>query len=355
MAALYDPRSVMEEPWVPTKCQLSQKTKVFVRGSFATGTNNVGYAIFRPGAVFSNQISGQTTANNSAGSTNTIASAFTNIANGGTTNSPYSTAALAASLTAGLSWRLTAQTLYVKYTGTELNKGGDMVLIEEPSHRDLDAYSYQTALSTDGAKRVKVSNDWQSVSWVATSSPETDFTPDYAVSAPTQANKSIGVFVNTAVAAQPFDYELYMWFEVAGPAARAPSLSFNDPIGFAAVSGASDMFQQLDSEMRPEGFVRAVEDQLNNQSLPRTEAPRANALGLLTFLPALASMAMPYLKAAGKGAFNGLQSQWASSAAPIRAPRPPPRPPKPPVRKESLPQRPPVPPKRKESLPQRKR
>jgi len=118
-----------------------------------------------------------------------------------------------------------------------------------------------------------------------------------------------------------------MWSEFSGPIARSPTLSFNDPIGFAAVAGAAQQFQQLDSVLGAEGFVKAVEAQLNNQSLPRTEPPHANWAGLLSFLPQLAELAGPVLKGAFGGAMKSMGYKDMNKKAPPvqRAPPPPPR------------------------------
>jgi hypothetical protein len=109
------------------------------------------------------------------------------------------------------------------------------------------------------------------------------------------------VFANSAGNPQPFDFEVWSHVEYVGAPARSSSISFNDPIGYAAIVGAGQMFQQLDSVLGIEGYVKSVEAQLNNQSLPRTEPPHANFVGLLPFLPKLAEMVGPVLKGALKG------------------------------------------------------
>ncbi len=304
MAALYDPRSVHEEVGVPEKAMLSQKTVVFTRGSFSTGTTGFGLVVATP-QPFNDIASVTATTATSVGGAATTGAAFTLTASSAP-NGPFASTQVGNN-TSGIGqigWRVVSQALYVKYAGTELNKGGDMILIEEPQHGDLFQYSYNTALGLDGAKRVKVSDNWQHVCWVPTNTTASGGTADdtawsYIPNAPGRRN--IGVFVNSAGASQPFDFEVYSQVEFIGSVCRSPSISFNDPIGFNAIVAASQMFQQLDSELGIEGFVRAVEAQLNNQSLPRTEPPHANFVGLLPFLPKLAEMVGPVLKGALKG------------------------------------------------------
>jgi len=302
MAALYDPRSVKEEVWVPVNAQLSQKTCIFARGSFNTGTTGYGIVAATPqmfNDIASVFYSSATTVATSA----TTGGAMTNMASS-VPNSPFASTTIGQNVsgTGLMSWRPVAQAIYVRYAGTELNRGGDMILFEEPSHGDLYQYSYNTALALDGAKRVSVSSDWQHVSWVPVNA-QTGALDETAWSfSPTApARRNIGIFINSAGASQPFDFEMFQWGEFVGSLARAPSISFNDPIGFQAIVGASSMFQQLDSVLGIEGFVRSVEAQLNNQSLPRTEPPHANFVGLLPFLPKLAEMIGPVLKGALKG------------------------------------------------------
>jgi len=337
MAALYDTRGVLEDPWVPWECRLSQKVKSWSRGTFSTGTTGIGFVTVTAQA-FSDVAAGISSTATSVATAATTIAATTNTVSLANSNSCFAVTQVGA--TVGLmNWRPVGCTLYVKYAGTQNNKGGDMILLEEPQHASTNAYTYNSALGVDGAKRVDVSDKWQSISWCPGNNQGVDETV-FSFSSSTNANRTLAIFVNSAGAPQPFDYEIYWWTEFAGALARSPTLSFNDPIGFTAVQGAGQMFNQLDSELGIAGFIRAVEAQLNNQSLPRTEPPTANFVGLLSFLPQLAALAGPYIKGAIQGALNvGSQQQ------PVRRPE---RPPEAPRRVESL--RPPAPPRRVESL-----
>jgi hypothetical protein len=315
MAALFDPRTMKEEVWVPTAAMLSQKTLCFTRGSFSTGTSGYGLVACTPQA-FSDvaSVTYSTSTTVTAGGPALIGASYTNTASSAP-NSPFTSAQIGISTSAtGLqSWRVVSQALYVKYADTELNRGGDMILFEEPSHGDALQYSYNTALSIDGAKRVKVDNEWQHVCWapvnVSASAGSALNETAWSSAANSPGRRNLCVFVNSAGQPRAFDYEMYMWVEFVGPLARAPSVSFNDPIGFEAVIGATQMFQQLDSVLGMEGFVRAVEAQLANQSLPRGEPPHGNFVGLLPFLPKLAEMVGPVLRGALKGGLRAALPQ----------------------------------------------
>lgn len=289
---------------MPVNAALSQKTRIFSRGSFSTGTSGFGFIQMKPSAfsdiVNGNSVSTATTAMNSS----TTISGATNTTSVAAPNSPFSSGQVGTGATS-MSYRIVGAAIYVKYAGTALNKGGDMVLLEQPAHADTNILSYSTALGFDGAKRVAVKDEWQHLCWVPVTSSDVDFSTSVAG----LSINPLAIFVNSAGTPQPFDYEIYTWVEFCGSLARAPSLSWNDPIGYQAVFGASQSFQQLDSELGLPGFVQAVEAQLNNQSLPRTEPPHANFVGLLSFLPQLASLAGPYIKAAVGGAVKGVSKQ----------------------------------------------
>lgn len=317
IAALYDPRSCYEDPAVPYRPLLSQKVKCFARGSFTTGTTGFGFIQMRP-TMFSDISVG--TACSTSTSVQTAATTITAVTNTTTLanpNSPFASAIIGQTAATNV-WRPVGAALYIRYDGTELNRGGDMVLLETPNHCSTENVSYNVALSYDGTKRVDISGrDWVHVNWTPnafgnTNVGVTDECSWLTSTGLISATCPIAVFVNSAGASQPFIYEFYMWGELAGPAARSPTLSWADPIGFAAITGACTQFDQLDSVLGIEGLLKAVEAQLDNQSLPRTEHPHANFVGLLSFLPqiaALAKTAAPYVGSALKGAISGVTNR----------------------------------------------
>jgi len=180
--------------------------------------------------------------------------------------------------------------LYVRYAGTELNKGGDIVLLEEPNHQDIGQYSYNTALNQDGAKRLKVGNDWVHVNYSPNDFSELAYYPTDKFLSGTGAG-ILGCFVLAAAGnPQPFDYEIYIKFEASGSICRASSASFNDVIGANVVMGACTMFQQLDSTLGLDGFMSAIHAQARNLSGVSKKPASGNWAGLLPYLPMLANL-----------------------------------------------------------------
>jgi hypothetical protein len=161
-------------------------------------------------------------------------------------------------------------------------------------------------MGLDGVHREDVTTGWQHIAWLPTQSLSREDYEFGAVLGQITITRSFGFFVSSAGATQPFDYEIYAWVENTSEAARGQTISFNDPIGFDAITGAIEQFGQLDSVESLQGLVKAVESQLMNQSLPATSHPMGNWVGLLSFLPALKALAMPALKAAGNSILTSL-------------------------------------------------
>lgn len=316
VAALYDPRTCAEEPAVPHSTNLSQKIKVFSRGSFQTGTTGYGFIAAAPFLAVANNSSPITatsaasivTASSTLGTTATVTNS--------NTNSPHAIAAFGAT-TGLLNYKLVGAALYVKYAGTELNRGGDMVLVEEPNHNTLFTYSYNTALGLDYAKRVSVSNDWAHVCYTPNSDAECEFNINLA--AAPYISPFLGMMVNSAgVVGAPFDFEFYGWYELVGSPARGATIGFADPIGYYGVSGAANQFQQLDSTLGIDGFLHAISTQLDNMSgVGRNATHKQNFAGLAAFLPSLAGIATKALTRAGGALMREFSDPPSRSLAPI--------------------------------------
>ncbi len=171
MAALYDPRTCAEEPCVPHGVNLSQKMKVFARGSLSTGTTGFGFIALAPFLMAASNMSPVTTSvSGSLMSATTALSSVASVANANS-NSQF----VAGNFGTGvgtLQYKLVGCAIYVRYAGTELNRGGDMVLVEEPNHNTLFNYTYTTAMGLDYAKRVSVSNEWSRVCYTPNSDTE---------------------------------------------------------------------------------------------------------------------------------------------------------------------------------------
>jgi len=296
MAALYDPRGVYEAPNVPNQAVYSEKNKVYARGTMATGTTGVGFIVARLNGAGDTWCVTNTLAGSVGGIATTL-NAFT----GSTTsnsNSRY-TAAQFGNTATTIKWRPVGAALYIKYAGTELNRGGDYVILEEPNHADLLAnYTYTSMLSQDGAKRVPVDNEWHHICYVPNDDTEAAYS---ATNTANGGNATIGIAILSAANAQNFEFEFHMWYEAVGSIARSATQSYNDPIGYGCITGAATMYQQLDDVLGLDGFVEAIHSQMRNLSgvmIPGGQ--HGNWTGLLAFLPSLAKAAGVAALKAGK-------------------------------------------------------
>jgi hypothetical protein len=227
-------------------------------------------------------------------------------------NSRYTTAELTSSVSP-VAVQQVGLLLKVKYAGTELNRGGDMLLFETPNHESTGGYSYNTAMGADNCRRVSVSNEWQYVAW-STINEASELQWSSAAYSTGVANSTLCIFVNSAGASQPFDFELWSIFRAVGVICRGRVETFVDPIGAPVIFAAARGIMQLDSTFGIGGFMRSIHAQFQNVSCVRCNgAPRGNFLGLAPFLPAILSgaaaigkFALPALKKAGSWALGGL-------------------------------------------------
>jgi len=281
---------------VPYQTAFSQKETYFSRGSFSTGTTGYGWVIATPYIV--NDVNGVlSTGATSVGGAGTALGAFTNTT-GAAVNGTWTNANFTATGAAGLQSRIVSASLYVRYAGTELNRGGSYILIEEPNHNALGVYTYTTAQNQSCTHKVPIGEEWVHVCLTPNSIAELQFASDSYGSYP--AGYILGILVSSAGAPQNFEYEFCIKAEVTGALARAATASFEDSIGFGCVFGASNMFQQLDSVLGIDGFINAIHAQMRNQSGHLVAgAPAGNWAGLLPLLPSLPPWSCPNLQKLG--------------------------------------------------------
>lgn len=299
VAAVYDPRDVNEEPFIPTQVQLSAKRHYFARGSFSTGATGVGFIIANLSWTNDTPQVLVTTAA-SVGGVATALSAFT-----GTSSVANNSEFVAASFGSGaalLQGRTVGCAIYVKYADTELKRGGDMILFEEPNHNDISAYTYNSILGFPTARRVTISNKWQHVCYSPNSMAETNFVPNRGgLWNGSSLPWMLAVPITSAGAPCSFDFAVDSWVEIAGATVRGQTMSYNDPVGYGVVQSGMNMAGQLDSYIGIHGFVSQIHASMANTSgVTISGAARGNWVGLLSYLPQIAALAMPLIKAGVK-------------------------------------------------------
>lgn len=217
----------------------SQKTKVYAKGSAHTGTAGYGFVNIAPNLLVANDGLGvlyTTTAY--AGSSVLNAVGVGVLAT--STNAPFSTAQFGA-LGSSVSYRLVGCGLRVRYTGTELNRGGSKICLVDPTHNPIDNRTESDLLADPQAKKLPVTRSWTSLVWQPIIDTEFTF-----------RNSVTGQFYMACLFVSPdasldmaFEWEAYAIVEYQGSIARAQTHTFADPNGFAAVQTVSSQMNSV--------------------------------------------------------------------------------------------------------------
>lgn len=230
-----------ELPCIPDTFVLpSQKLATRMRGTFSIGTNGFGYIAFAPLTQCSDvnvlQITGSTFAgnigdpvipgNNAVGTTNVKDVQF-----------PYASgnAALA---------RLVACGLRIRYSGTELNRGGDLIMCRALGKQDfLDSMSTNTILQRQDHNVEAVTRRWHMSVW----NPAFPDAVTYQVvnSAITSAGTSfrMGALV-TGTAGNTYQYDIVRYWEIVSNDSSAATPTYS-PIGVSKSHSDVDGFSAV--------------------------------------------------------------------------------------------------------------
>jgi hypothetical protein len=225
------------------------------------------------------QIAGTFTQSAYAGAIIPVNSATTGVSTY-TSNSDYSPTMIGAGSNQA-QFRVVGAGLRVRYTGTELNRGGQYYCLTEPTHDNLNGLSIQNLVSFDECKKLNVSNrDWVTVLFhptKQTASPdvgefdaniddlEFSYDANAGTNITTAGNNYMAIVVQAPSAAlsASFDYEAYAVLEYTGQIVRGTTPSHVDPTGFAAVHATASMGGTLPfegpAERHEETFMEKVE------------------------------------------------------------------------------------------------
>lgn len=145
-----------------------------------------------------------------------------------TMNSAFTNAELGA--TGSVQTRLVALGVRIRYVGSKLNEGGRAYTIEEPSHEQVAGMTLANMLKYDkcAVQKCNFNSEWVSVVY------QPRFPGDFAYVADragqTSAESFLGIYIASAVAEQPFEYEIYAHYEFIGSSVRGKSISHNAPM-----------------------------------------------------------------------------------------------------------------------------
>ena len=307
-ASLANPFSGPTEACLPVTPSISsRKIRTFVRGQLGTGTQGYGFLTAQPLACNDgNTISGSVGTAASYCSTTAFAGLGIPVLNTGTTgvaafnhNGDYSASQFSAQ---GAQVRLVSMGLRIRWAGTELNRGGRIILYEDPEHADWSTtgISLSQLLSNEKAREFKVSEDWTTL---CHSGPVMPSEYDFATtpfgpfgSSSTPAHYLLALVQGAA--GQALDFEVFWNYEVSGRNVRGKSRSDADDLGFTTVSSAIRNVKdgQLDSS---HPLVSAKTDKaLALKKIVDVYASK-NASGWITKTRDFGRQALPYLKSVG--------------------------------------------------------
>jgi hypothetical protein len=119
--------------------------------------------------------------------------------------------------------RVVSSGIRVRYSGTQLNLGGTLYCLEQPSHQTLVGFGISDLLAFDRCKTVPVSRQWTVCTWQPVTASEFNYTDLVSEPAGTAHNN-----LCIAIMSEPgntFDWEYFINFEVIGDKARGKTVS----------------------------------------------------------------------------------------------------------------------------------
>jgi hypothetical protein len=129
--------------------------------------------------------------------------------------------------------------LRVRYSGTELERGGIKICLHEPTHGNLNGYDEAAIDAVKQSRRVQVNREWTTVLYRPVRTEDLAYRDSIAGPTATSASAStyfMGVLVaapsSTAIS---LEYEFFVLHEYQGSTVRGQTPTHVDPTGAAAV------------------------------------------------------------------------------------------------------------------------
>lgn len=207
----------------------SRKAVFFVRGSMSTGTAGVGFVA--AGLTAASDVPVVCSTGTAYAGTTIVTSGAGVVA--ASPNSDYTSASFSSQ---ALQWRPVGCGIRIRYTGTELARGGTVYALEQPDHLSLATLNASDLLKYDACHRFPVDRQWTEVCYAPISMTEVEYTNSAAL---LSGDPILGLLVAApSTTSITFDYEYYIHVELVGRAARGKTPSHSDETGFGTVLGA---------------------------------------------------------------------------------------------------------------------
>jgi hypothetical protein len=275
-----------ELPCVPNYPTLkTRRQKVFMRGSFNTFADGTALMALSPLRIANNY---PTTASNACplfvSNGVTTAPAFPSMdlgaaLPGGFTafnwNSDY---AIASITLPTFTYRVVGCGLRLRYTGTEMNRGGTIHFVEEPNHQSLGSATLAQISAYESYFRVPVTRDWSTLVYTPVLPFELDMQADSQESNGQYSGHYMGCLIACPATSVSFEWEVVGLYELSGPTVRDQVYSETDIRGFEMIQNVMRPETQLvRNQEGPTGVFKMIVD--GAQWLTQNVVPAAKAIG----------------------------------------------------------------------------
>ncbi len=223
----------------------SRRLRVFAKGTAsASSTTGFGFVVLDPYRASTNDLTSVFTSS-TASTVTAVDVADANTVKV-TTNSDYASTDYGTGTLA--SGRVVSAGIRVRYSGTQLNRGGLLIGFQHPTHQTINTLNQADIEAYDCAKRFIPGNGEFTVLFSPVLSEEMQFTNTFGGGNLSVIRPVMGFVwqAPTAAAGATYSWEVYVNIEVNGQEIRGMLPSVSDPAGFAAVQNAAQVTQ-----MRP--------------------------------------------------------------------------------------------------------
>lgn len=233
--SLMDPFEGPADACMPvTPAMNSRKMRPFVRGQLSTSsTTGFGFLIANMLAFANNVSTAWKSGATYAGSTLAITGTGVTVL---TSNSDMASSAFGDGLA---NYRLVSMGMRVRYRGSELNRGGRVVVLEEPDHAQLVGLTVDQVLAYEKAKEFEVDGKWCTLLFSGPVSPEEyDYQSSTVIATISNPYMAIIVEAASATTSVTYDYEIFWNYELIGPTVRGKTTSDADDVGASVILGS---------------------------------------------------------------------------------------------------------------------
>lgn len=224
-------------PCIPDTLSVpSIKFSTMARGTLAIGTAGVGYIFLRPFCVANDEACGAyTTSTFTLDHFTSVPEPLTEGEPSFFNDSPYSTADLA-----GNDARVVGAGIRVSYMGTELNRGGVVILHRQPSGNNVPELSNDVSLLKNRPTVQGIATrDSESVNY-RPDNPDQFGYSDATIAGP----HSLLIYISGAVPGTTWAFEIIQFYEMVGTRGN-PTMSHSDPVGMGAVIGSTPVVNSI--------------------------------------------------------------------------------------------------------------